>query len=116
MKTDLSYLKSMGGDNQELIQEMIDIFTCQVEEFSIELQKYLDEKDYDSLGKLAHKAKSSVAIMGMGELAKKLQELEILARDCKKPEKYQSYVDLFISDCCEAVKELETYKKMIAEQ
>ncbi len=115
MKTDLSYLRSMSGDNNELIQEMIDIFTCQVEEFNIELQRLLDEKNFEALGKLAHKAKSSVAIMGMEDLSTRLKELEILAREGKNPETYQSYIDLFITDCSEAVVELEQYKKTIAE-
>ena len=81
MKTDLSYLKSMSGDNQELIHEMIEIFTSQVEEFMVEMQDLLDDDDYEALGKLAHKAKSSVAIMGMNNLAKKLKELESLTQN-----------------------------------
>ncbi len=116
MKTDLSYLKSMSGDNQELIYEMIGIFTEQVDEISSEMQRLLNEKEYESLGKLAHKAKSSVAIMGMDLLSGKLKELELLTRNCQHPERYQDYIDLFKSDCSEAVKELTSYKKLIAEQ
>ncbi len=116
MKTDLSYLKSMSSDNHELIHEMIDIFTVQVDEFNGEFQHLLDEGNYEALGKLAHKAKSSVAIMGMEDLAGMLKEFEILAKDGRKPEKYQGYVDRFISECREAVRELELYKKKMAEQ
>jgi len=115
MKTDLSYLRSMSGDSVELIQEMIEIFTGQVEEFKVELQELLDRKDYEALGKLAHKAKSSVAIMGMDDLAKDLKELELLAKNGKKQEKYKVYIDRFKSDCTEAVQELESFKKSIAE-
>ncbi|HYW95748.1 MAG TPA: Hpt domain-containing protein [Bacteroidales bacterium] len=115
MKTDLSYLRSMSGDSVELIQEMIDIFTEQVEEFKVELQAYLDRKDYEALGKLAHKAKSSVAIMGMDDLAKDLKELELLAKNGEKQEKYKVYIDRFKTDCTEAVHELESFKKSIAE-
>jgi HPt (histidine-containing phosphotransfer) domain-containing protein len=114
MKTDLSYLKTMSGDNQELIQEMIEIFTCQVGEFEVEMQSLLDREEYDLLGKLAHKAKSSVAIMGMDHLSAKLKELEMLATSKKEVDKYQSYINLFRSECAEAVSELESYKKSIA--
>ncbi len=116
MKTDLSYLKTMSGDNQELIQEMIGIFISQVEEFREEMQLLLDSREYEALGKLAHKAKSSVAIMGMESLAGKLKELELMARKKENIYQYQSYIDLFKADCLDAIRELEFYKKSIAEQ
>ena len=116
MKTDLSYLKTMSDNNQELIQEMIDIFESQVEEFGEEMQQLLDNKDYEALGKLAHKAKSSVAIMGMDDLSFKLKELELMVKREENKNEYQSYVDLFKTDCQEAIDELEIFKKSIAEQ
>jgi HPt (histidine-containing phosphotransfer) domain-containing protein len=114
--TDLSYLISMADKNNELILEMIDIFIVQVEEFGIEMQRLLEKKDYDSLGKLAHKAKSTVSIMGMAGLSGVLKNLEI---DCDRKvnkESYQAVVSKFRSDCGMAISELEEHRKSLLTQ
>ena len=113
MKTDLNYIKTMSGDNKELICEMIDIFNDQVIEFSAEMQKLLDNKDYETLGKLAHKAKSSVAIMGMNDLAKKMKKLELDTKYLSNLNSYQGIINTFKSECAEAVKELKEYQNQL---
>jgi HPt (histidine-containing phosphotransfer) domain-containing protein len=107
MKTDLSYLKEMSGGNKELVLEMITIFREQVSEFSIEMDMYLAKHDYESLGKLAHKAKSSVSIMGLQDLANDLKDLENLAREGKKPESYAGIIEKFKQVSTIALQELE---------
>lgn len=113
MRTNLDYLRSMSDDSTELIIELIDIFNDQVIEFSSNLQKYLNNKDYDALGKLAHKAKSSVSIMGMSELSGKLRELEIHTKTATNIEDYQEYVNFFKAESLEAIKELNDYRNKI---
>lgn len=108
MKTDLTYLKSLTSDSDNLVKEMIDIFISQVQEYKDEMKRDLEEQDWESLGKIAHKAKSSVAIMGMKELADELKTLELLARDKKETETYPEYVRKFNESCDEAVKELQS--------
>lgn len=106
MKTDLSYLREMSGGNRELILEMIGIFKEQVIEFSDEMDKLLDNKEFELLGKLAHKAKSSVSILGMQDLAKDLKNLENLARDGKKSETYAGIIQKFKQETADATEEL----------
>jgi HPt (histidine-containing phosphotransfer) domain-containing protein len=107
MKTDLSYLKEMSGGNKDLVLEMIGIFRDQVSEFSVEMDKLLANHEYESLGKLAHKAKSSVSIMGLQELASDLKDLENFARDGKKPDRYAGIVEKFKQVTAVALQELE---------
>jgi HPt (histidine-containing phosphotransfer) domain-containing protein len=107
MVTDLTYLNNMSGGNSEIIKEMIEIFNEQSKHYIVDMQKYLDEKNYSLLGKLAHKAKSSVAIMGMNELADDLKTLEIKAKEGKDPETYPGYVEKFIGLTKQAIAELE---------
>jgi HPt (histidine-containing phosphotransfer) domain-containing protein len=109
MKTNLTYLKGMSGDNFEIIKEMIGIFIEQVQEMSETMNSCLNNKDWTTLGKLAHKAKSSVSIMGMEELATKLKELEHSAAEGKDIENYAVIVQKFESDCAEAIGELNTF-------
>ena len=110
MKTDLTYLQTMSGGDNNLIHEMIDIFIDQIKEIEEGMAALLEEKNYNSLGKLAHKAKSSVAIMGMNALAKKLKELELLAINNNNIETYPDYLALFSSESKEAIKELREYQ------
>jgi HPt (histidine-containing phosphotransfer) domain-containing protein len=107
MVTDLSYLSSMSGGNPDIIKEMITIFIEQTQEYIVDFKKLLDEKNYLLLGKLAHKAKSSVAIMGMSELAADLKSLELLTKDNQETESYPGYVEKFISQSLLAIEELK---------
>ena len=107
MITDLDYLKTMSGGDDKFIQEMIDLFREQVGEYSRMMPDLLAKKAYLDLSKLAHKAKSSVAVMGMKEVASLLKELEILASEEKEVERYESMVNQFIEQSRAAIVELE---------
>jgi FOG: HPt domain len=109
MVTDLTYLKSSADNNPELIKEMIAIFIEQVEGYIREIQKLLDDKNYIALGRLAHKAKSSIAIVGMNELAADLKKLEILTNEGLEETIYPIIVERFRVECQLAICELQKY-------
>ena len=109
MSTDLSYLESMTEGDTGLISEMIEIFSTQVVEFSELMQEFLERKDWQELSKLAHKAKSSVAIMGMTVLSEKLRDLEKLAKEEKEVHSFPEYIDYFNTASRDAVTELKNY-------
>ena len=106
----LEYLKSMTGGDEEMMQEMIDMFVAQIPEFNENLNKYLEDKDYIALGKEAHKAKSSVLILGMNELAKDLKNLQLLTNAGVEKETYPEYVKKFETQCRYATEELKNWK------
>jgi len=83
--------RNVGG-NKDLIKEMIAIFNDQVEEFSRDMDNHLTKKEYELLGKLAHKAKSSISIMGLNDLAKELKRLENLAKEGKEINQYAGII------------------------
>ena len=114
MRTDLNYLKTMSGDDPELMTEMIEIFNNQVIELKEEMQELLNRKEFINLGKVAHKAKTSVAIMGMNDLAFSLKQLENEAKDGRNTEKYQDYIDNFGIETEEAIKELNEFKNSLS--
>ena len=88
---------------------MVDIFKGQAVEFTNEMKKLLASRDYFSLGLLAHKAKSSVAIIGMADLAVMLKTFELDAKAGRETENYEGYVSRFESETRSAVEELERY-------
>lgn len=103
---DLSYLESMSMGSQEMVNEMIQIFLDQIPEFTNGLTELLQSKDYMALGALAHKAKSSVAVMGMNDLASLLKDLENKAKSGSDPESYAGYVATFNQQVLETEKEM----------
>jgi HPt (histidine-containing phosphotransfer) domain-containing protein len=107
MKTDLSYLKNMSAGNKELVLEMIGIFKNQVEEFVREMIRLNDNKQFEELGKLAHKAKSSISIMGLNDLAIELKAFENMAKAGIDTEKYPAFIARFEEETSEAIVELD---------
>ncbi len=105
----IEYIEEICDKSKALIADMITIFREQVSEFAGEMKRLLREKEYYELGLLAHKAKSSVAIMGMKNLAEKLKELELNAKEGIKTEDYPALIEDFIKQTNEAVKELDKY-------
>jgi HPt (histidine-containing phosphotransfer) domain-containing protein len=105
----LSYVKDVCGNDREIIAEMISIFRSQIPEFVGEMRSLLKNSQYNDLGLLAHKAKSSVAIMGMEDLAVELKRFELKARAGEDPDSYAGFIDRFERDTSVALRELDEY-------
>jgi len=73
---DLSYLREMSGNDKSIIKEMIEIFIDQIPEFEEEVSSRFEVQDWNGLGAIAHKAKSSVRTMGMEYMGECLEKLE----------------------------------------
>jgi HPt (histidine-containing phosphotransfer) domain-containing protein len=101
------YLDSVSAGDNEIIRDLVAMFREQVVEIQNEMKSLLARKDYHSLGLLAHKAKSSVLIMGMNDLGAILKTFELQAKEGIEADKYESYISRFVNDTTEAVKELD---------
>ena len=104
--TDLTYLKEITGGENSIVREMVEMFFAQIDEFKENLNKYLNDKNWTDLGKEAHKAKSSVLIVGMEDLGKSLKKLQLLTEEEKEIETYPDYVKMFEEQCEAAIVEL----------
>jgi HPt (histidine-containing phosphotransfer) domain-containing protein len=103
----MEYLESVSGGDPEIIREIVIMFRDQSIEIFNEMRSHLLAKNYKSLGSLAHKAKSSVTIMGMNDMAVMLKTFELQAKEGIEPELYESYITRFKTETEAAVKELE---------
>ncbi|MRT93230.1 Hpt domain-containing protein [Ancylomarina sp. 16SWW S1-10-2] len=83
---DLSYLIEMSDNNKDIMIEMIDIFIEQSTEFTEGISNHFKNKQWTELGAIAHKAKSSVRIMGMDETGKCLEKIEHYSKGNQKIE------------------------------
>ncbi len=103
---DLTYLKEMTDNEPAAMKEMIDIFKRQIPEFIQEMKNLHEKEKWTDLGNLAHKAKSSVAVMGINPVAQKLKELEIDAKKGENIGQYSKIIAYFEDECNKAVSEL----------
>lgn len=100
------YLDSVSGGDNDIIREIVVMFGEQIVETEQQMKMLLAERNYNTLGLLAHKAKSSVAIMGMSDLAAMMKTFELQAKEGTETEKYESYINRFVLETGEAMKEL----------
>ena len=103
------YLESVTGGEISIITELVNMFKEQVIEIHTEMESLYSQHEYLKLGLLAHKAKSSVAIMGMSALADVLKTFELSAKASQNIEMYESYINKFYDDTKAAVTELDDY-------
>ncbi|HEX2974660.1 MAG TPA: Hpt domain-containing protein [Bacteroidales bacterium] len=101
------YLDTVSGGDNNIIREIVDMFREQCKEIHEQMIAKLSEGDYRMLGMLAHKAKSSVAIMGMESMAAMLKTFELDAKEGRNPDSYSSYIERFRNETEAAVFELE---------
>jgi HPt (histidine-containing phosphotransfer) domain-containing protein len=101
------YLDSVSGGDPDIICEIVNLFKEQAVEISNEMRSLMDAGNYKMLGLLAHKAKSSVSIMGMENLAVMLKTFELQAKDEKESHLYDSYITRFRTETQAAISELD---------
>ena len=105
--TNLNYLHTITEGDNVAMSEIITLFIEQVPEFIENLKKFLAEGRFAELGNEAHKAKSSVMIMGMDSLGHDLKVLQIDTINGTGKETYLHHVKRFETDCLMAVEELK---------
>lgn len=109
--TSLNYIKSAAGNDQSLINEFIQIFLKQVPDFISDFQSDLNQNAFDKIAKLAHTAKSSVAMMGMEKLAEDVKKLELLSKEGENKVEIEKLIRKFEQEVIKGKEELETYLK-----
>jgi signal transduction histidine kinase/DNA-binding response OmpR family regulator len=109
--TSLNYIKSAAGNDQVLINEFIQIFLKQIPDFIADFQTNFSQKSFDKIAKLAHTAKSSVAMMGMNKLAEDVKKLEELSKEGENLVEIEKLICKFEQEVLKGREELENYLK-----
>jgi HPt (histidine-containing phosphotransfer) domain-containing protein len=94
-RIDLEYFVNATGDDPEVLQELGSIFLEQVKEMNQEMEECLQEKNWEKLSKVAHKAKYSAAVIGLQDLSDGLRQMEYDARDRSHTEEFSTRVASF---------------------
>lgn len=109
--TSLSYIKSAAGNDNSLINEFVTIFINQIPDFIADFNKALEGNNFDKIAKIAHTAKSSVAMMGMKGLADDVKSIEQIARNEQNISTIEKLIRKFEHETSNAKTELENYLK-----
>jgi HPt (histidine-containing phosphotransfer) domain-containing protein len=80
----LEHLYDLASGDKDFIREMIEYYLGQTPVVMKELRQYQAQKEWNELGELAHKAKSSFKFMGIQELTEHAKTLEEICREQPK--------------------------------
>lgn len=80
---DLTMIHDLSGGDEAFIKQMVELFVDTMPASMEELQATLDQKQWEAMGKLAHKLKSTTGSMGMNAIKEEVRAVE---QNCKKNE------------------------------
>ncbi len=108
-----THIDSVTGGDEKFKQELITVFVQQLPTLLVGLEKALQDNDYKQLSAIAHKTKSSVALMGIESLRADMAELEQKAKVGEDEECYKRIVTNFISVSTDVLAEIEIMRENI---
>ena len=106
--TDLSYLISLCGDDDDFKTEMIETFLKNTPPLINDMKNYLLDSDWKKIGDIAHKMKPSFTFMGIHTAKELILNIEKLGRQMEDIASIPTMVLELESICNEAFSELET--------
>lgn len=104
----LDYINGITDGDNELLNELSDIFISQIDEIVDILNESMEKKDFTTLKQAAHKIKSSLRTFGVKDLATRFEEVE-LSRDVNFSEEFNEIIKNMINEVNSVVSELEVY-------
>jgi len=106
-KPDLSYLMHLMDNNAEIVLEVLAIFKSEVPKDMLNLELHLQNKDWELLGKTAHKLKSSVGNLGLTQLRDLFLFIEQNGREATNIDKIPNYVQNTVEGINQLLKDIE---------
>ncbi|EAY26823.1 PAS domain-containing hybrid sensor histidine kinase/response regulator [Microscilla marina] len=93
----LSKLDKMMSGNKTHIKKMLEMFVNDTPALVQDMQQALVSSDIQTVGKLAHKVKSSIDILDVKDLGKVVREIETLAKEYPQSERIPLLIRSFSS-------------------
>lgn len=90
----LDYLRLMAGEDEEMVQTMLDMLLEELPEEFGKIKTLNESKDWDELRELSHKMKSTLAFVGNKEMTEANQEIERLAKSHRDQHKIGELIDV----------------------
>lgn len=96
---DLSYLNQVFQGNREMINNIISLFLQQVPEYIREMEECVRKNEPLSLHPLAHKAKSSISMLGIKEMETDILAIELNSKNLRNLEELPGLVHRVRGTC-----------------
>lgn len=96
---DLSYLNQIFQGNQEMIRNIIGLFLQQVPQYIQEMEECLHRNDLAGLHPLAHKAKSSISMLGLRTMEEMVLRIERSSKEHRNIEQLPELVAQVRTEC-----------------
>jgi HPt (histidine-containing phosphotransfer) domain-containing protein len=103
---DLSYLNQVFQGNKDLVDNIINLFLQQVPEYIQEMVNCVERNDLLSLHPLAHKAKSSIAMLGLKNMEQNIIRIEQDSKHNRNLEELPQIVMLVQNECAVVYEQL----------
>jgi HPt (histidine-containing phosphotransfer) domain-containing protein len=111
--TDLTFLTDLTkGDNAKQ-SKYINMFLKATPDMLDKIERYFQEKDYESLRITAHSLKPQLSYMGIKSLAETIKNIEFNAAQQINLEKMPDLISELITECRKAMAELEETLKSL---
>lgn len=108
----LEYLNEVST-NVEFKKKIFYMFKKQVEDIEKKMITALESNNTKELAELAHKAKSSVSILGMTIIAGEMIKLEQDINNQVEVDSYEKRVYDFLDSCKKAIEEINIIEKQL---
>lgn len=95
----LDYLRSVSGNNEDFIREMVLTFTQTIPPVLDEMKTALDGKDWERLARMAHQIKPSFTLMGLNPLRTSIVFIEENSKYTTKLDELPDVVSDFVRQC-----------------
>lgn len=103
---DLSYLNQVFQGNQDMIRQIIQLFLQQVPQYITEMERCVERNALHDLHPLAHKAKSSVSMLGLKAMEERILQIERFSKEHLNMEELPGLVGQVRQQCEQANHEL----------
>ena len=95
----LDYLRSVSGNNEDFIREMVLTFTQTIPPVLDEMKVALAGKDWERLARMAHQIKPSFTLMGLNPLRSSILFIEENSKYSTKLDELPDVVSDFVRQC-----------------
>lgn len=107
MAIDLEYIRTFSDGDEDFVREMIELFSEKIPAEVAELNKAVEEKNWERAYKATHDLKSSTSFVGMEYLRKDVLELERCTKFTQDLELVPPLVEKISMECKKATQELK---------
>ena len=105
---DLTYLNDITDGDNATKRQLIELFFTQADEIKQRFILAQLSDDVVEMGRTAHIAKSTTRVMGINDIADKMELLQRIAEQKTTPEEYPALIKYYLDNISAAVEELKT--------